>query len=788
MPSGGWNILLILLHLGLVQSHTCEDGWVHIQDRCLLFVNDLLEYNDAVQKCIDESGTLFEPKNALVNGRITGAARGSSGFSDDDPEFWIGVSDATNEGNFAYQSSGSSILYSNWNDGEPNNDFGTENCVAIVGKKGKWFDQNCTITKKSICEDPDDEATYYNACPEGWDLINKKCYRFVDQTLKFDTAIEMCKAIGGQVFEPTYEVQEQLVKEYYFTRYQQQAFWIGVSDRSKEGSFTYASTNAPVQYTNWASNSFTDAPDNTDNSEDCTIIKGGKWDEICCETGNVAMVVCEELPMNNCNDPNYAVIEGRCIYISTTKSTYAEAELDCIDKGGRLFEPKNSEVNMKIYEETNYAAGLYYWIGINGRDSPGDYIYTSNNEAIAFENWNTGGGQPNQENNQANCVLVQNHKAQWGDIHCDAKRKYVCEFPDQYSAFYDSVQLDTAVTDAIDMVFEKFFEIRVNTQVDNTLRSPSRRRFLSIGGLSGAMEKDTVYIVDLDTKSLCYHSTLPVQMKEVHAYELNGKLMVCSTFTSSSSKKLQCFTWSGANGWEALPVDPVNNGIFGFIYSVRVPGVGIWFQDNKVNTLTLLQNETWTSGVHLTNMRFKHCTVMISPTVAAIIGGRVGSITSETIDTYDFQTGTESLNVTQLPAPMAHMGCINGIKGKDGNPTVAILGTNINPVLYQLVLWDTVTNEVITEDHPPGFDEKDFFRPTMLPYDDSSFLLLTADVADANGDVEQLQNVWQYVYGFGWINLMANPAPLNKLEQTGAFWLDNNPPLDDFVSLDRCAF
>ena len=66
------------------------------------------------------------------------------------------------------------------------------------------------------------------------------------------------------------------------------------------------------------------------------------------------------------------------------------------------------------------------------------------------------------------------------------------------------------------------------------------------------MEKDTVYIVDLDTKSLCYHSTLPVEMKEVHAYELNGKLMVCSTFTSTSSKKLQCFTWSGANGWEVL--------------------------------------------------------------------------------------------------------------------------------------------------------------------------------------------------------------------------------------------
>ena len=84
------------------------------------------------------------------------------------------------------------------------------------------------------------------------------------------------------------------------------------------------------------------------------------------------------------------------------------------------------------------------------------------------------------------------------------------------------------------------------------IRSLIRLYYIILGGLSGAMEKDTVYIVDLDTKSLCYHSTLPVQMKEVHAYELNGKLMVCSTFTSSSSKKLQCFTWSGANGWEVL--------------------------------------------------------------------------------------------------------------------------------------------------------------------------------------------------------------------------------------------
>ena len=177
------------------------------------------------------------------------------------------------------------------------------------------------------------------------------------------------------------------------------------------------------------------------------------------------------------------------------------------------------------------------------------------------------------------------------------------------------------------MIFDMFFNTKINSLVDNSLRSPSRRRFLSIGGLPfSGMSLDKVYIVDLDTKSICLHSELPVGMKEVHAYNYNGALLICTTFTlktpaSFGKKNLQCYSWSTANGWEEFAVDPVTNGIFGFIHTVQVPGVGIWFQDNNANTLTLKEDGTWVSGVHLTNLRLRHCTVMISPTVAAMIGG-----------------------------------------------------------------------------------------------------------------------------------------------------------------------
>ena len=116
------------------------------------------------------------------------------------------------------------------------------------------------------------------------------------------------------------------------------------------------------------------------------------------------------------------------------------------------------------------------------------------------------------------------------------------------------------------------------------------------------------------------------------------------------------------------------------------------------------------------------------------------------------------------------------------------MGDDWNPQSVKLMLWDTVTNEITLEDQPSGFDQTFFFRPSVLPYDDSSFLLVSADTVDSFGNRAHLESIWQYVYGFGWIELTKSPAPLNAMEQNGLFWLDNNPPISDFESLNRCAF
>ena len=117
------------------------------------------------------------------------------------------------------------------------------------------------------------------------------------------------------------------------------------------------------------------------------------------------------------------------------------------------------------------------------------------------------------------------------------------------------------------------------------------------------------------------------------------------------------------------------------------------------------------------------------------------------------------------------------------------MGGDENTKNVKLMLWDTITNDITLEDQPPGFEQTQIFRPSVLPYDDSSFLLVTADIGkDSLGNEAYLDSTWQYVYGFGWIELSKSPAPLNAMEQNGLFWLDNNPPINDFESLNRCAF
>lgn len=106
-----------------------------------------------------------------------------------------------------------------------------EHCANIPASDGLWFDDPCNETKNYICEDKNDSLDFWNPCQDGWDLINGKCFRLIDQTLKAKGAIDICKALGGDLFEPTNEQIETAVLDFY----DNPVSWIGINDEVAEG-------------------------------------------------------------------------------------------------------------------------------------------------------------------------------------------------------------------------------------------------------------------------------------------------------------------------------------------------------------------------------------------------------------------------------------------------------------------------------------------------------------------------------------------------------------------------
>lgn len=101
-------------------------------------------YNDAKATCANEGGQLASPQNIVEN---TAVQKLSTRYK---LAPFLGINDILIEGSFRYPN-GELIGFSNWQDKEPNDDFGVEDCVEMYDT-GKWNDKSCNEIRLVICE------------------------------------------------------------------------------------------------------------------------------------------------------------------------------------------------------------------------------------------------------------------------------------------------------------------------------------------------------------------------------------------------------------------------------------------------------------------------------------------------------------------------------------------------------------------------------------------------------------------------------------------------------------
>lgn len=101
-------------------------------------------FDDLKQRCLQAGAQLASPRNIAENNAVQQFV-----VLHNKPVF-LGINDIQTEGSFKYLN-GDPIIYSNWQQGEPNNDKGRENCVEVL-VNGKWNDRPCGERRLILCE------------------------------------------------------------------------------------------------------------------------------------------------------------------------------------------------------------------------------------------------------------------------------------------------------------------------------------------------------------------------------------------------------------------------------------------------------------------------------------------------------------------------------------------------------------------------------------------------------------------------------------------------------------
>lgn len=124
--------------------------------------------------------------------------------------------------------------------------------------------------------------------------------------------------------------------------------------------------------------------------------------------------------------PGWQSWGGKCFFMSTATKNWWDAKQDCIRRGGRLFEPRNKEVNELVYSNVPGPTKCY-WIGISDIEHEDKYVYASDDKPILWTNFRPGFPV---SNNSRNCLLYscdRSYPFKFWDYGCEVPIRYVCE-------------------------------------------------------------------------------------------------------------------------------------------------------------------------------------------------------------------------------------------------------------------------------------------------------------------------------------------------------------------------
>uniref|UniRef100_A0AAR2LBX1 Macrophage mannose receptor 1 n=1 Tax=Pygocentrus nattereri TaxID=42514 RepID=A0AAR2LBX1_PYGNA len=397
---------------GNVEYNVTDDGWIQFNGSQYFINNDQLSMEDARAFCKKNHSDLVV---------ITGQTERK--FIWKQNQYFIGMTVGLDK-SFSWVD-GSPVVYTAWNQNEPNFANNDENCVTIYKSMGFWNDINCGVPLPSICKRSINFATSTvapTAVPKGgcapeWTSFQGKCYKFVGKGSEksWHDARQYCISQGGNLVSIRNEAEQA-----FLTTMMASAFddmWIGLNDVNWEMRFLWTDGKG-VTFTNWAKGHPVSVPDGRRSygaDFDCVIMVKepsrltGMW------------------KVEDCNEKITVTTQTLLVHFILNNSYKLQMEKMSWDEARRQCKADDADLASVLDSITQALTTLRFskfkepvWIGLNSNLTNGRYRWVDN-WLLRYTKW--AAGEPKR--NLA-CVYIDTDGT-WKTAECSNTYYSLCK-------------------------------------------------------------------------------------------------------------------------------------------------------------------------------------------------------------------------------------------------------------------------------------------------------------------------------------------------------------------------
>ncbi|KAI8119985.1 hypothetical protein FF38_00762 [Lucilia cuprina] len=123
---------------------------LNINEKTYTFIFIPVNWYTAVEICNSQNQVIARVTSSEESTKLYDSLY-KNGLLRADSSFWLGASDLGHYGRWSWITTGRPALYTNWSPGEPNNIYGREHCLELLGN-GKWNDNDCENLKHVVCQ------------------------------------------------------------------------------------------------------------------------------------------------------------------------------------------------------------------------------------------------------------------------------------------------------------------------------------------------------------------------------------------------------------------------------------------------------------------------------------------------------------------------------------------------------------------------------------------------------------------------------------------------------------